>query len=43
MLVKMQLILPLVLYVCGVRCFMLMEERKMRVFENRVLREKCEP
>ena len=37
------IILPVVLYGCETRSLMLREERRLRVFENRVLRRIFEP
>jgi hypothetical protein len=37
------IILPIVLYGCETRCLTLREERRLRVFENRMLRRKFGP
>ena len=37
------IILPFVLYGCETWSFTLREERRLRVFENRVLRSRCVP
>ena len=37
------IILPVVLYGCETWSLTLKEERRLRVFENRVLRRKCAP